>query len=156
MAESNNLSYDTIDELIVSNIKRKSLVPISENGIGINNPVFTHSVSSGSLGEHEQENAEEKPTIFTINETGEQNNSFARRQSLARKTSNIILQDVDIVIFEKVYTIRARTFINFKKSMQMIKPFIVLIIMIVILIGLFRIDVLVENGDNIIDTVENN
>ena len=40
--------------------------------------------------------------------------------------------------------------------MQMIKPFIVLIIMIVILIGLFRIDVLVQDGDTIIDTVENN
>jgi hypothetical protein len=67
-------------------------------------------------------------------------------------TNTFASNEMDYVCFNKVFTIKTRTFINFKKSIQMLKPFGVLLIMIVVLIGLFRLDVLTGSqmlaGDN--------
>lgn len=70
--------------------------------------------------------------------------SEQRRKRLSVLTRQ---QEVDILICNRVYTIRTRTYVNAKKSWQMLKPVLVLIMLLLLLIFLFRVDVFVSSNN---------
>jgi hypothetical protein len=59
-----------------------------------------------------------------------------------RATNALSNQEVNFVCFNHVFTVKTRTYVNFKRSLQMLKPFGVLLIMMIVLLGLFRLDIL--------------
>jgi hypothetical protein len=68
-----------------------------------------------------------------------------------RATNTLASQEMNFVCFNHVFSVKTRTYVNFKKSVQMLKPLVVLLFMIIVLIGLFRLDILtgsqILNGD---------
>ncbi len=67
--------------------------------------------------------------------------------SNSNKSNSTFLQDVDVICCNKVFTVKPRTYNNIKNGIQMIMPFIVLLIMVIILISIFKIDVLIPSDD---------
>ncbi len=61
---------------------------------------------------------------------------------LPARSNSTFLSDVDIVCCNRVYTVKPRTYNNIKSGIQMIKPFIVLSLMAIVLIFVFKIDIL--------------
>lgn len=67
------------------------------------------------------------------------------------KQRSAFVKDVDIICCKKVFSIKANTYYKCNRCIQMLIPFGVLLILILILIVLFRVDVFVQNEDIIDD-----
>jgi hypothetical protein len=63
------------------------------------------------------------------------------------RSNSTFLQDIDIECCNKIITFKPKTYNNIKNTIQILKPFLVLFIMIVILIGIFRIDFFLPSND---------
>lgn len=142
----------------------------NQNQFGYQNPVFSTeasasaimtSIDSGYIDSRDSEavarEIEAKSigsmTTITIDEassrngaSGEDDAAWVRRARFARQNSMLTSQEVDILLCDRVFTVKTRTYVNFKKSLQMLKPFGVLLFLILILIFLFRVDVFVSSA----------
>lgn len=78
--------------------------------------------------------------------TEDQDMAAIRRARFARNQSTLVSQEVDLLICDNIFTIKTRTYLNFKKSLQMLKPVGVLVVLILILIFLFRVDSFVSSS----------
>ena len=113
---------------------------------GIINPIFTTSESL-------ETKIEEKNSINITNRTRSNDND---QKPILPKTNRFFqmrpsinsFDQIDIKFLNKSYTIKKRTFINYKKFIEIIKPFIVLILMLMILLTVFRVDLFVNNPDD--------
>lgn len=76
----------------------------------------------------------------------DQDMAAIRRARFARNQSTLVSQEVDLLICDNIFTIKTRTYLNIKKSLQMLKPVGVLVVLILILIFLFRVDSFVSSS----------
>ena len=114
---------------------------------GIQNPLFIKQASVDSQNGHEV-----KSSVFTINSTERDNRPALPVLQKSNKIfqfrpANNILRDIDIKIFNRVYTVKKRTAINFKKFIEIIQPYIVFAVMLTLLIAVFRIDLITQDDD---------
>lgn len=126
-----------------SNVSDRNLIRISlfESEIGFQNPAFNDSFDL------------ERPKLNGINSITSESKNYIHtsKNRFEPITRSVILKDVDIVCCKKVFTIKANTYSNFKRCGQMLFPFGILIVLILILIVLFRVDVFVQNEDKFDD-----
>lgn len=121
-----------------SNVNDNNLIRISlfESDNGFQNPNFTDSFNI------------ETPNLIIDN--SKQTKSFSNDQFVSKNRS-VILKDLDIICCKKIFTIKAKTYSNFRRCIQMLIPFGVLIALVLILIVLFRVDVFVQNEEKFDD-----
>lgn len=86
-------------------------------------------------------------TIIMNQEDDDDDTAAIRRARFARHQSTLVSQEIDLLICDNVFTIKTRTYLNFKKSLQMLKPFGVLLVLTLILIFLFRVDAFVSSNE---------
>lgn len=121
-----------------------TLSMLNTTATGFQNPNYydSYEIDKPTLDSNQNQ------VIINSIESKEINGPEEIKMQYSRKTNTLSLQqDVDIVICGRVYSIKSRTYLNFKKSLQMLKPFGVLIILIFVLIVLFRVEVLVQTGN---------
>ena len=114
--------------------------------IGIKNPIFTTFESLESKIEGKNE----------INYLNRTHSIDSDKKAILPKANRFIqirpsfnsFDHVDIKIFDRIYTIKKRTFVNYKKSVEIIKPYLVFIVMLIILLTVFRVDLFVNNPDD--------
>ena len=99
---------------------------------GFTNPVFGRQVDDDS----------QQDTTIDLDDTSRSRSQFRRQSS--QSTFN---PDLDYLFCGNVITIKARTRDKIRQSIRMAMPLFVLIGLIIILIGVFRIDILVSNDD---------
>ena len=129
-----------------SMIKMSNELPKNVTQNGIINPIFTTSESL-------ETKIEEKSAINFTNRTRSNDND---QKPILPKTSRFFqmtpsinsFDQIDIRFLNKNYTIKKRTFINYKKFIEIIKPYFVLILMLMILLTIFRVDLFVNNPDD--------
>jgi hypothetical protein len=117
---------------------------------GIINPIFT---TSESLETKIETKKEEKNAINITNRTRSNDND---QKPILPKTNRFFqmrpsinsFDQIDIKFLNKSYTIKKRTFVNYKKFIEIIKPYIILILMLMILLTIFRVDLFVNNPDD--------
>lgn len=78
--------------------------------------------------------------------TEDEDTAAIRRARFARNNSTLTSQEVDLLLCDRVFTIKTRTYLNYKKTLQMLKPFGVLFALILILIFVFRVDAFVTSN----------
>jgi hypothetical protein len=117
---------------------------------GIINPIFT---TSESLETKIETKKEEKNAINITNRTRSNDND---QKPILPKTNRFFqmrpsinsFDQIDIKFLNKSFTIKKRTFVNYKKFIEIIKPYIILILMLMILLTIFRVDLFVNNPDD--------
>ena len=114
---------------------------------GFSNPAYTE------LMDLEAKTAENREHNGRVMDSLEKNQSYSLSlENLklinSRASNSLATQEMDYVCCNTVYTIRTRTYVYFKKSVQILKPFLVLVVMIVILVFLFRLDILTGNVED--------
>lgn len=129
---------------------------------GFPNPVYAmetdlSNIDGGFTESKEKETVEARveaksvlvnlPLDATDDDNDELNSTAAmRRARFARSQSTFVSQEVDLLFCGRIFTIKTRSYINFKKSLQMLKPFGVLVVMLLMLIFLFRVDSFASSG----------
>lgn len=135
-ADSNLTNLYSIDS-ITGLEERKSFSGLRNYNsiVGFQNPAFNQPFDINNF------HIEQKENDYIIDAIGTDNieQQEARLQH-NRSRNSIFMQDIDILVCSRVFSFKARTYINFKKSIVMIKPFIVLIIMTLIVFFVFKID----------------
>jgi hypothetical protein len=130
--ESNKFQYSFQNPSYNENLNTEMLTSIRQTEILCN---FAETKQSENLDTDEID-ANQKRNLITQN-----------------RSNSTFLQDIDIVFCNKIFTIKHQTYNNIKNAIQIIKPFIVLFIMILILIFIFRIDFILPS-DDLVDTNE--
>lgn len=113
--------------------------------IGFQNPIFDDQETSGLdliINSNENRASSNKAFNNQYNVSIDELKQINDRASFSMANS-----EMDLLCFNRVYTVKTRTYINFKKSIKMLKPFIILLVMVAILVGLFRLDILVGSGN---------
>ena len=99
--------------------------------IGFQNPVQNDSFD-----------LDRKASVDSIDETLDESHENLKLH--LRKFSSAIhsnkLHEIDVLCCDKVFTIKTKTYLNYKNCLDMLKPFVVLIFMVAILLAFFRID----------------
>ena len=124
--ESNRLDYSFQNPTYDENFNIERSTSIRQNDFIAN---FAENKHDENLDTHEID-ANQKRNLITFN-----------------RSNSTFLQDIDIVCCNKIYSIKPHTYNNIKNAIQILKPFLVLFIMIIILIGIFKIDILLPSGD---------
>ena len=128
--------------------------------MGFQNPVFTTdtpmaNIDVGYIDSHENESVADQITAKSVNvnlngldpaDTDSDMAAIRRARFAARNHSTLVSQEVDILFCNRVFTIKTRTYVNFKKSLQMLKPVGVLVALLLVLIFLFQVDSFVQSG----------
>ena len=116
------------------NLHRISYISIDR--VGAQNPVYTNNEIYNLEAPTEQLN---QPR-FSIDSEDEINNEFR-----SVKYANIMAQEIDILCCNNVYSIKTRTYVNIKKTLKMLLPVFVLIVLILVLVFFFKIDLIFED-----------
>jgi hypothetical protein len=117
--------------------------------LGFQNPVFADSDSinleNGYIDRRENEAVIDRIEKGSL--SVDQAENEMKRLKYYRANS-LLTDEVDIQFCNKIYTIKKRSYVNFKKSIQMLKPFLVLFVMIFLLIIVFRVDLFISMNEN--------
>jgi hypothetical protein len=131
--------------------------------VGFQNPAYSESNSVLELEQIEQNYSanlkhEEKTTSkLSMNHHEESYANFSSIDELrlinerARNAFGYNLtHEIDFLCFKPLFSLKTRTYVNIVKSIQMLKPILLIFLMILILILVFRIDVFV--GTSLVNT----
>lgn len=133
---------------------------IIKDQLGFQNPVFNEdtvvNLENGNVIDgRENDTVMESIQRETTNPADfvDTTTSSKKKYKYLRRQSSILADEIDLQICNRIFTIKKRTYVNFKKSIQMIKPFLVLLVMLAVLIVLFRVKLFAatsasENGED--------
>ncbi len=124
-----------------SNVYMSNQIP----NLGFQNPAFNESYEIEKENDLKRSRVDTSTSINLTNEPGSLTNGPYR------KRPSSFPQDIDLVLCGNVYTIKQRTYKNLKTSLQMLKPCVILIIMIVFLVVVFRINLFVSSNNEVED-----
>ena len=125
--ENEETNQEKISYISIENARKES---------GYRNPIFNLEApvitnNESSLSRH---NDEPRLSIDSFDQFGQANHSVYR---------DIVAQEIDILCCKKVFTIKTRTYVNFKKTLKILLPFFGVACLILILILCFRIEILI-------------
>lgn len=110
---------------------------------GENNPAYNGEIFN--LEAPTEQISQRRFSLDSYDETNESNRGA--------KYHDIIAPEIDILCCNNVYSIRTRTYVNLKKSISMLMPVFVLILLIVVLIVFFKIDLIFEGANDSLNNV---
>ncbi|CAF1091784.1 unnamed protein product [Brachionus calyciflorus] len=125
--------------LISPNTNNFTSLSLIDRATGFQNPNYIDSYNL------EKSNLDNKQNEIILNTY--ESNEFNSSNSSPKVTSSKRTNEIDLVCCKQVYSIKATTYSNFKRCMQMLKPLGVLFCLILILIVLFRVDIFVKTND---------
>ena len=129
---------ESTSTVINSNSKNFTTISLVDKGTGFQNPNYIDSYNL------EKSNLDTTQNDIILN--AYESHEFNSSNSNPKVTSSRRTNEIDLVCCKQVYSIKATTYSNFKRCMQMLKPLGVLFCLIFILIVLFRVDIFVKTN----------